>query len=88
MFKTNNRRCCSGVFMVDCDMLFYRILFADLEHVNGRWNALLPSSKSMHFRVRSKSPVTFKSELYVTTITTVSSHYLISVTERSILDVA
>ena len=38
---------------------------------------------SMDLRVRSRSPVTFKAKFYVTTVITVSSHYLFSVTKSS-----
>ena len=38
---------------------------------------------SMHFRVGYRSPVTFKTKLYVTTF---SSQYLFFVTKSSILD--
>ena len=48
--------CCSSVF------------FADFEHVNGRWNTILHWYKFMHFRVRSRNHVTFKTKLYVTTV--------------------
>ena len=48
--------CCSSVF------------FANFEHVNGRWNTLLHWYKFMHFRVRSRNHVTFKTKLYVTTV--------------------
>ena len=34
------------------------VFFVNLEHVNDRWNTLLPSSKSIHFRVWSRNPVT------------------------------
>ena len=42
--------------------------FADFEHVNGRWNTLLPWCKSIHFRARSRNPVIIMAKLYVTTV--------------------
>ena len=43
---------------------------------------------SMHFRIGSKGPVTFKTRLYGTTVKTVSSRYLFFVRKNSILYVA
>ena len=43
MFKVHNRssKCHSGVFIVDCDTLLFD-LFADLKHIDRKWNTLLP----------------------------------------------
>ena len=49
-------------------MLLWRIRFADFEQVNGRWNTLLPWSKSMHLRIGSRSYITFKTKFYVATV--------------------
>ena len=60
MFKVNNRstRCCSVV----CFLLILKIkMVDDLLYC-------LNLNLSMHFRVRSRSPVTFKAKLYVTTV--------------------
>ena len=53
MFKVNNRRTRrrSGVFIVDCGT-FFCFFFMTFEHVNGRWNTLLPNfcHKELHLR--------------------------------------
>ena len=50
------------------DTLFY-CFFADFEHVNGGWNTYcLNLNLSMLFRVRSRNPVTFKTDLRVTSV--------------------
>ena len=52
----------SGVFIV-------LVFFADFELVNGGWNTYsLNANLSMHFRVGSRSPVTFRTKLYVITV--------------------
>ena len=58
----------SCVFTVNWDLFFKWIRFADFEPVNGRWNTLLPWSKYMYFRVGSRSPVTFETELFGATV--------------------
>ena len=63
-----NTKRCSGVFIVDCDMLLWCIILAEFEHVNGRWNTLLPWSKSMHFRVGSRNPATIMTKFYATAV--------------------
>ena len=57
MFKVNNTstRHCTGVFDVNFGYIWHVVIvfflfvclffFADFEHVNARWNSLLPSSK-------------------------------------------
>ena len=72
MFKFNNRstKCCSAVFIVNFQYIWRIVLvcFLLFEHVNGRWNTLLPNlNLSMPFRIGFRSPVTFKTKLYVTT---------------------
>ena len=50
------------------DALFWCV-FCWFEHVNDRWNTLLPNlNLSMPFRIGFRSPVTFKTKLYVTTV--------------------
>ena len=53
------------------------MFFADFEHVNGGLTLYcLEQSLSLHYRVGSTSPVTFKMKLYVSTVNNNSFHPL------------
>ena len=69
MFKVNNRSTRrSGVFIVNFEYIRHVVLvfFADFEHANDVCTTYsLNINLSMHFRVGSRSPVTFKSKLCV-----------------------
>ena len=73
MFNENNRiiRNRSGVFIVHFEYIWHNtvVFFVDFEQVMaGGVLYCLNLNSPMHFRVRSRSPVTFNTKLYVTTI--------------------
>ena len=79
MFKVNNRSNtrCSGVFTVNYEyiwhvsnvFLFVCFCFAEVDHVIARWNIYFFNlNYSMCFKIRSRNPVTFKTQLSVTTV--------------------
>ena len=74
MFKINNRSTRDVVLvsllltLSTFDTLL-NCFFADFDNADARCNTLSPlSNLSMHFRVGSRSPVTFKTKLCVATV--------------------
>ena len=74
MFKVNNRctRCHSGVFVSNIEYISHVVpmrflLTLNMEMKDGILYCLI-LDLSMHFRAGSRSPVTFKMKLYVTTV--------------------
>ena len=82
MFKVNNKsnRCCSGVFTVNFEYIWHvcRVFFCWVWTFKYRTEYFIALIKIyLCFRVESRSPVTFKAKLSVTTFNKVSSYYLI-----------
>ena len=71
MLKVNNRstRCHAGVFITTLNIFDTLCFFSNFEHVMADGILYcLNLNLSMYFRVGSRSPVTFKTNLYVTTV--------------------
>ena len=71
MLKVNNRstRCHAGVFITTLNIFGTLCFFSNFEHVMADGILYcLNLNLSMYFRVGSRSPVTFKTNLYVTTV--------------------
>ena len=71
MLKVNNRstRCHAGVFITTLNIFDNLCFFSNFEHVMADGILYcLNLNLSMYFRVGSRSPVTFKTNLYVTTV--------------------
>ena len=65
----NSRIKCSSVFIVNFEYIWHVVLvFCWLWTCKWWMEYCLNLNLSMHFRVRSRSPVTFKAKLYVTTV--------------------
>ena len=75
MFKVNSRsiRCCSGVFIVNFEyirhvFLKFFLLFLNMEMTDGMLYCLDLNLSTSYFRVGSRSPVLFKTKLFVTSL--------------------